>query len=180
LFPLALVIAIPTGCAWFRPKSSYDRDPLVQSHLLGKKNRTAGLAKGDAGRGDSVLQPTGSSTSNKPAYPNPYRGAVDPDGDRLPGRLPGEQAQFGHDPDFRWIIGRIERLPERGADFYVRYAEPDSADRNDRFGGRLRLAFSPRLAMIREGDIVKLEGRLLDTIGKEPGYQVGSFAILQP
>jgi len=177
--PLALAVTMTGGCAWFRPKSSYDRDPLVQSHLLGRKNRTAGLAKGD-GRPDSVLQPTSSSTSNKPPFPN-YRAAVDdPDADRLPGRLPGEAASLGHDPDFRWVIGRVERLPERGNDFYLRYAEPDSADRNDRFGGRLRLAFSPRLAMMREGDIVKIEGRLLDTIGKEPSYQVGSLAILQP
>lgn len=79
-----------------------------------------------------------------------------------------------HDADYSWIVGRLRQ--RRGSDprWYVEYARPG----DDPYGGEIDLEQSPELGLVREGDRVRIEGRILHHSDARPSYRVENLARL--
>jgi hypothetical protein len=173
LFILTASAAL-AGCssgplAFSQPKtrSAFDRDPLVMAHLTHSKDDPAyrdtetDIAKLD----EPQLQPASSHTkSNKPRL--------------LESGPPGIDAPArSRAPDYQWVRGVVHstRTDGGGTAWYVDY----SRTAKDKFGGRLPLAPSPRLGLLREGDPVQLTGRVVADDPLEPKYQVSDIILLR-
>jgi hypothetical protein len=153
-----------------RSKSAFDRDPLVMSHLTHSKDDPAYRdTDTDLGRYDEPqLQPASAtqSRSNKPT-------AV------------GDATDYGaplrsRAPDYAWLRGTVqysrgEAGGPRESGWIVEYGRSSK----DRYGGRLRLAPSPRLGLLREGDPVHLSGRIDARDPAHPVYDVADIILLR-
>jgi hypothetical protein len=149
-----------------KTRSAFDRDPLVMAHLTHAKDDPAfretetDLAKID----EPTLQPAaGHSKSNKPRY------SEDVPSYDVPSR--------SRSPDYKWVRGivRSSRNGSSSLTWFVDY----SRTATDKFGGRLRLAPSPRLGLLREGDPVHLTGRIVADDPSEPRYEVADIILLR-
>jgi hypothetical protein len=83
---------------------------------------------------------------------------------------------FGHGKDYGWLCGRVEysRLSKA---WRLRYA---SVDEPDRFGGSVTLAPDPRLNALKDGECVRVTGRLADgAAGLSPPYEVKTLTPVE-
>jgi hypothetical protein len=83
--------------------------------------------------------------------------------------VPGE---FGHDPDYHWIQGTLER--HYHGDTCIRYADPAV---EDQYGGKVRVEEDRLLAQFHEGDVLGLEGEIVppserDRPGSAPRFLI--------
>jgi hypothetical protein len=99
----------------------------------------------------------------------PFPTASSPDG------ATPASADYGHDPNYQWLVGLlayswIERT------WLVRYVP---FEQDDRYGGCVTLvgAISPK--QFRPGQIVRVEGRLIDPNSRQlrPAFQVQSIRV---
>jgi hypothetical protein len=96
--------------------------------------------------------------------------------DRTPGTRildeplpPGEQviekgsptlpARAGHDAQYHRVTGRLAFLPSGGGTWMVRYADSDT----DRYGGLLELSTSASMDGLHSGDLVTVEGEIVNS-----------------
>lgn len=90
-----------------------------------------------------------------------------------------DAASYGHDPQFRWLRGVVSRDPQDGSWGIVYSINPDRADTN---GGFITLAGPKHVAGLKEGNFVRVEGRVdpatRDRFGKAT-YLVTSAAAVQ-
>lgn len=79
----------------------------------------------------------------------------------------------GCGPDHRWLVGRLQYLYVRDA-WRIRYAAPES---DDRYGGTLMLVNPGSMTAFHEGQLVRVEGRVVEPESREPSpaYQVHSI-----
>jgi hypothetical protein len=75
-----------------------------------------------------------------------------------------------HAADFSWIVGELRLQHTRGGVWTLRYLP---LDQTDSFGGQVVLGRDARLAGFREGDLVRVEGRL----GKTPPQGSPNYRI---
>jgi hypothetical protein len=170
--PGLAVLAVFAGCkspfSFGQPtsRSAFDRDPLVMAHLTHAKDDPAyrdtetDLAKID----EPQLQPASSQTkANKPRL--------------LDGDVPVYDAPArSRSPNYGWVRGVVHSThSESGTVWFVDY----SRSTKDQFGGKLRLAPSPRLGLLREGDPVHLTGRVVADDPLAPTYQVSDIILLR-
>jgi hypothetical protein len=73
-------------------------------------------------------------------------------------RLAGE-ARMGHEPDYRSLTGYLYYVRADGGRWVVRYA---GLDQMDRYGGSVVLAPGVEMKNFREGDLVCVQGEILD------------------
>jgi hypothetical protein len=78
---------------------------------------------------------------------------------------PGSPSTLEHAPDYSWIQGRLEYSALSGGIWRVRYA-PLSAD--DEHGGCVILESLPAGIPFRNGDMVYVEGRIVDRARRGP------------
>src|SRR5262245_51840524 len=80
---------------------------------------------------------------------------------------------FGHAPDYSWLIGRLEFLHVRNV-WKVRYA---SLEEEDRYGGSVTLIDTGPMTEFKSGQIVRVEGQLVNPESREPSppYRVRSI-----
>jgi hypothetical protein len=164
------VLAVVTGCKspFGQPqtRSAFDRDPLVMAHLTHAKDDPAYRdTETDLAQIDSPqLQPASSHTkANKPRL--------------LESSVPVYDAPArSRSPNYGWVRGVVHSThSDGGTTWFVDY----SRSAKDKFGGRLRLAPSPRLGLLREGDPVHLTGRVVAEDPLEPSYQVSDIILLR-
>jgi len=164
------VLAVVTGCKspFGQPqtRSAFDRDPLVMAHLTHAKDDPAYRdTETDLAQIDSPqLQPASSHTkANKPRL--------------LESSVPVYDAPArSRSPNYGWVRGVVHSThSDGGTTWFVDY----SRSTKDKFGGRLRLAPSPRLGLLREGDPVHLTGRVVADDPLEPSYQVSDIILLR-
>jgi hypothetical protein len=93
---------------------------------------------------------------------------------------PTDLDKAGHEKDYSWITGRLDR---DGGHWVIRYAGPNEVDR---FGGRLVLAGNVGMSTVHEGDLVCVVGQVVTSnrafIGS-PGsvvYQVRDINLVEP
>lgn len=147
---MALGLLLPlAGCGWIRPRSDFERDPFVMSHLT--KDGDDGVAWGE--KSDRRL----SFTSHKPGE-----------------RADAPRDRRAHADDYHWIVGRLDRSTDSDAGWIVIYENHVG----DRYEGQLPLEKSSQLGLVREGDRVLLEGEVVTTRAGEHEYRVRSLALL--
>lgn len=167
---LGVIFAAVGGCrSRGEPRSEFERDPLVMSHLTHRKDDPAfAETETDVGRPDDgpTLRPA--SVSKKPGRDE----AVHPD---QPGAFGGPSR--AHAPDYSWLRGTLTRncSGQPTARWFIQYA---NAGGGDRFDGVLPLANAPRLGLLREGDRVELSGRVVEATTPDPQYYVESLALV--
>jgi hypothetical protein len=151
----------------FQPKtrSAFDRDPLVMAHLTHSKDDPAfrdtetDLAKID----EPQLQPAAShSKSNKPRF--------------VDGPTSYSAPPRSRSANYEWVRGVVST--SRDGDQPIWYVDYSRTSK-DKFGGRLRLASSPRLGLLREGDPVHLTGRVVADDPLQPTYEVSDIVLLR-
>lgn len=69
---------------------------------------------------------------------------------------------YGHAEDYRWLVGRLQRVHVPGSDWKLRYL-PLSAQ--DQYGGSVVLSLDARVDEFNDGDVVYMEGEI---IGNRP------------
>ena len=153
------------GCGWVRNRSAFERDPFVMSHLTHSKADPlyASSENSDVFDDEPALQ--AASVSRK-ASRSSVRQAV---------AAPTIEPLYGHAPDYRWLRGRLERREGPRPGWYVQYATADEP----RFDGRLLLAANRRLDLLREGDHVRLSGRLIGVAAGDPRYHIESLTVVR-
>lgn len=82
---------------------------------------------------------------------------------------------YGHDPDRRWLQGILERH-YRGF-WCLRYCDPSV---EDAYGGKVRLQDDERLSAYRDGDVVGVNGQLIETDGRTPLYRLDDVWLAHP
>ena len=70
----------------------------------------------------------------------------------------GSLGDYGHDKEYKWLIGRLQRVHVRGGEWKIRYAPLDQIDQ---WGGSMVLAPDIRLEEFSEGDLIHVEGEIL-------------------
>jgi hypothetical protein len=80
---------------------------------------------------------------------------------------------FGHAPDYCWLVGELQYVHVRKA-WRLRYA---SVDEEDRYGGSVTLVEMGSMDNYSNGQMVRVEGQLLDSESREPSpmYRVRSM-----
>lgn len=92
-----------------------------------------------------------------------------------PATLP-EGVRMAYAADHRWLVGPLSQDPVKGC-WRLRYA---AADAGDRYGGELELLRVGAESGLRVGQVVRVEGRLVDPAPHEikPAYEVRSLESL--
>ena len=171
LVPTVLAVAA-SGCSWVNLRSGGpNRDPFVMSHLTHSKDDPL-FAASDSSADFDEEPPLQSafSVSRKSMF------AAAQGVDKVARRPHVGQTGRGRAEDYRWIRGHLGRRRGTHAGWYIRYASSADADR---YGGELKIDDHPRLGLLREGDRVHLEGRLVGEGSDESIYRVESIALLE-
>lgn len=176
--PLAVVGLVlgPPGCSALGPRTGSARDPLVMSHLTHSKEDPlySGSETGPwKPGGQGPLEPA--SVARKPSLPRPERQGGYRYSDYQESLPPGAtNVPLGN---YRWVEGRVTHRMSPESGWRLRYAPGLAADR---YGGELMLVDRPELAILREGDRVYVEGRVVERRPGDFRYHVDSLAVLQP
>jgi hypothetical protein len=164
-----LTLAVATsGCSWLNLRSGGSRtDPLVMSHLTHGKENAAYAASEASVPNDSPIQSASVSQKLGTAQrDNVYEHASHREA------TPAERLSSAP-ADYRWFQGRVSRHAHE-AGWRLRYAPSIAADR---YGGEIALQGNDRLALLREGDRVFVEGRLIDDANRA-SFHVESLTVL--
>jgi hypothetical protein len=78
--------------------------------------------------------------------------------------------RFGRDPNYRWLVGPVEYSRIQQA-WLLRYV---SVEEDDRYGGCVTLVAPNQRMTFKPGQIVRVEGALIDPESQQlrPAYQV--------
>jgi len=140
------------------PPPTVDPAPEAAAKPLGMdSNRQANLADTRAGVPQEASSAPGMSTMPAPPDSKPA-------------------AMTGHAADYSWLYGEVH-YDHISRGWRLRYA---SLDEIDRWGGAVILAAESSLDKLKEGQIVKVQGRLLEPANSKasPGYRVDSITVI--
>jgi hypothetical protein len=86
--------------------------------------------------------------------------------------------KFAHDPNYRWMVGRLDYSKVRQT-WTLRFA---SVEEDDRYGGSVTLDNSGRMAAFQSGQLVRVEGQLVDAddTRPRPSYHAHSIQPVEP
>lgn len=157
------------GCGWVSRSSQYERDPFVMSHLTHSKEDPM-FAATDGDHHVSVDT-------------EPSRSASLTHNSRRPSRSNNDSSHsaFRHvshsaaDEQYRQLNGTLGYRTGKYGGWYIRYAGKGSGDP---YGGEIVFANSPRMGLLREGDQIRVEGRVVHHGSGEPRYHVDSISLL--
>jgi hypothetical protein len=92
------------------------------------------------------------------------------------GAEPVEDANRGHAADYSWLVGEVHFVEVRGV-WRLRYA---FTDEDARYGGTVTLRGDAVPRNLQNGQILRVEGRLLDPASREPSpvYEVQAAQLL--
>lgn len=172
-----VAVFVLCGCTALRSQSGPPRDPLVMSHLTHSKEDPLFAGSENGPFPDPKDDPIRSATVARkldrlPEIDNQsFRNAS------LRTLVPEQQPEHGHASDFRWLVGRVMHRDAPRAGWYLRYAPHFDGDRH---GGEIALAENHRLTLLRDGDRVFVEGRVIDDRPGAPVYHVESLSVISP
>lgn len=99
--------------------------------------------------------------------------------DRVPRRSYADitaSPMFAHAPDYGWVQGELQYVHAHKA-WRIRYAP---VDEEDRFGGGLWLANPAQVNGYKEGQIVRIGGRVVDAEARDPSFMADSVVLASP
>jgi hypothetical protein len=84
----------------------------------------------------------------------------------------------GHAPDYTWLIGQLQYVHVRDV-WRIRYL---AAGEEDRYGGTMTLVETGPMTAYHNGQLVRVEGNLVDPGSPEPSpaYRVRSIQPISP
>ena len=153
-----ILASVVTGCGWIQPRSGFERDPFVMSHLSKSSDESFAWDQPSRTRSLAML------TSRKPATKDAK--------DDFVAERPSDTS---HAADFSWLVGKLVHREGTNGGWYVDY---DDAGEADPYGGQLDLEKSPKLGLVRAGDRVLLEGEVVKKKSGNARYRVRSLALL--
>jgi hypothetical protein len=116
-----------------------------------------------------------SSASNQPGMRHSVFAAQSDRRSSLPAGRPVEAQtasgpHYGHDPNYHWLVGTVEYSRIQQA-WLLRYV---SLEEEDRYGGCVTLVVADNPMTIKPGQIVRVEGALIDPESRQlrPAFQV--------
>jgi hypothetical protein len=136
------------GCSWINPRSGFERDPFVMSHL----SRSDDFAF-DGRAGDPSIARL--SRSNRTALPS-----------ASPPRL------STHASDFSWVMGRIAPSTQEDGAWALQFDDSKGERRE------IPLEHHPLLGQVRPGDKVMVEGNLVATSRSPRTMRVRRVALI--
>lgn len=169
------IAGVTWGCGWVQPRSDFDRDPFVMSHLT--HSREDPLFAGSENestfqRDESAVQ--SASISNKPGQgkktTSDYQNTVYRE-------QAAETPAPGRGKDYSWLEGRLGHRTGKEGGWFIQYAR---SFENDNYGGELRFANTPRLGLLREGDRVLVRGAVVSDGLGDHRYRVDSIVLHNP
>jgi hypothetical protein len=85
-------------------------------------------------------------------------------------------SRFAHAENYGWLVGEVQYSHVKKT-WRLRYA---SVDEDDRYGGSVTLDGGTHTGELKEGQIVKIEGKLMDPESREvsPAYQVFNISAV--
>ncbi len=147
---VCLGIILP-GCGLFSRRADYPDDPLLIS-----KKPVEGKVEGTVPVMVAYAEP------QPPSLPNT---ALDFSPPRLVRAIPVSRqklmASTGHAPDYSWFQGVVGSSESGGLE--LRYADSPEADA---LGGKIRLEDDPRLAQVKIGDVIRVEGAMVKRLNE--------------
>jgi len=86
--------------------------------------------------------------------------------------------KFAHDPNYHWLVGTVDYSRIQSA-WLLRYA---SVEEEDRYGGTVMLENSGRLKALKNGQLVRVEGHVInpDSTQLRPAFQVQNLRVEEP
>jgi hypothetical protein len=128
---------------------------------------------------ESPAQPQPTETVAQPPVEQPVVKAPSHRGEEQPQRKSyadiSAHPSFAHAPDYSWLSGEVE-YSRISKGWRLRYA---TVDEEDAYGGSVTLAEHPLLHSLKDGEVVRVQGRLSNPATKSaaPPYLIDS---LQP
>ena len=166
--------------------NSLDKPPVREGAILPMANPPPVIhttAKPDPTTTTDVAMITGGRNSATPTVEsgvlqysiNPYREG--PAGRRTFTDITAHP-KFAHDPNYRWLVGRLDYSKVRQT-WTLRFA---SVEEDDRYGGSVTLDNSGRMAAFQSGQLVRVEGQLVDAddTRPRPSYHAHSIQPVEP
>ncbi|MFL5244692.1 MAG: hypothetical protein ACJ8FY_21530 [Gemmataceae bacterium] len=188
-FGIVLLIGnlLAVGCEQTSQSRAYPPDPLLQCSkpVVGKlKNSTELLLA----HNEPAIPPLAGESVWTQAH---QRSAGDAQGNVQTANKPPLKATpvsriktppfddlFGHGQDFRWLIGTVQRNDK--GDACLRFAPVEAGEP---WGGAIAVAPAEALAPFKMGDLLFLEGELIDPpselSGPAPAYRVHARTLLR-
>jgi hypothetical protein len=147
------------------PMSSPDHYPARVSSTSQRHDLPASEFAPETAAAEAVLKPVTESASTVVAHGS----SVTPPRRRVFADITAHPA-FAHAPDYSWLVGQLAYSHTRRT-WTVRYA---SVDETDRYGGSVTLESGTNLEQLREGMLVRVQGRVVDpdTTTPAPRYRV--------
>jgi hypothetical protein len=87
-------------------------------------------------------------------------------------RVPGI---YGNAPDYGWLQGLVDKHYQ--GHWYLRFCDPSV---EDKYGGKVCLLEDPRLAQLKDGDVVFVEGEIVqdkETVNRGPWHHYPRYQI---
>ena len=127
-----------------------------------------------------VAPPVEAVTPAEPLETSPPAAASQPDVE--PATEPvsivaDDWAVYGRDPEFRWLLGRLERMEGYGGGWRLRYATLDTWDEH---GTSIVLEPDVRLDEYRDGDFVYVRGEVASSSTSRLRGAVYRVRIIRP
>ena len=149
-----------TGCKWVSPRSNFERDPLVMSHLSTSNKRSYGATETATPKGNYQTR-----------YLDPRSGVERTSHDEAQS---AEIKSIGW-PDYKSITGRVHYRIGKNPGWYLHFVQRNV---DDRFGNAVMLAESPKLGLLREGDLVRIQGDIVNLYPGDIRYRVDLVTVL--
>jgi hypothetical protein len=133
-------------------------------------------AKPDPTKSTDVAMITGRRASSE-VDPGVLQSVVNPYREGIAGRRTftdiTAHPKFAHDPNYRWLVGRLEYSKIRQT-WTLRFA---SVEEEDRYGGSVTLDNPGRMAAFQTGQLVRVEGQLVDPEDSRPRPSFHAYSI---
>jgi hypothetical protein len=154
-------------------ESSAAKDPLVQPASATEPSRPA--AAGTTPPATTAPKaPWDTSVLATPAPPDSASGPA-----ASPPEAPAAPANpnYGHADDYSWVMGQLQYSRTHGS-WRLRYAPLDQADQ---YGGSVTLADDVQNAGYKDGQFVRIDGRLINASSRSiaPSYEVDSIRAVE-
>jgi hypothetical protein len=172
---LAVALALAGGCQRSPQRCCWDAGPIhVSPEEAVPPTKLSPVAADPAPVADAVVSPREVLQAVQ-AAPQPAGNEPKPASPLQGPEAPPAVPALGHAADYGWLVGRLQYVHVRNA-WRIRYAGPDEADRH---GGSVTLVDPGPMTGYRSGQLVRVEGQILDPGSRDPSpaYQVH---LIQP
>jgi hypothetical protein len=167
----------PAADASSTPGKDPAKDSIVQQAGASESNSTAPKVPWETSTASTPapkLPGEADVVSTSASKPQPEAAApATPTAPAVPEETRPANPNYGHAEDYSWVMGQLQYSRIRNT-WRLRYAQ---LDESDQYGGSVTLADDLRNAGFHDGQLVRIDGRLIDATSRSiaPTYEVDSI-----